>query len=999
MDTPTYRSGVVLWIEDGLTQTLASGALRTRADAWRLAFGQLDNRIFRLMDLSLEIITNGQDALERIAHYRNPIRRHVLVQAVVDLTIPPTVGERPESKYGIDVAKHLQEARIPFYVTSAARDAAAHLDAEKIERTRYFSKVQSGQTSLLPEDLGRLLLQTFRQHITWIDLSQTIAAFDASSDHPLSSATRGHDMAVASRAMPYFAASRDFVERWELRSGRSNPHRIVLRSPADHSDEFVMQCVTVVISGIARGQPRVVYVTTRNQGPFRSGLGLGDIQLGSSFLVARFDGNRIEDDVLFLRSLQEKARHVRMIIVLPQDHRAERLLEALSSEPGVSYDDLPPTVLADSPEREHMIRCCARLLLQELLVDNGNGRRDQPLHPIYVRHPEVLINPIHWAMLLEAEHLAVDISDTFEVLDCLGRALEEIHNWTVEERRKLIDGMPLPIDRLIRPAESVLQRDTTMQDIWNRKAFHEWLTSSWQTPYSIRKIDPTAVDAATITQWENHCFDIALSLASRMQASAPRSAMRAAANHDHAIEDAAYFLCHPTIARMREGTVAPADWASLEAVRWPHQYFPMPSALHRSLREQGRYLWVQSDLLDRVGVVMSGREAMQRVEARAERHARRIDWLEQVTPKLPRGWREAAEEILQLISNRKIDEVWSDQVARANVWRSLYSLENNATPVSLLFYETLQAGTSISVKDISEKLNVHGPGKMLGVVRAKRAELATRAFRLTEPQHSSWDANLRHAAEHLEFLAEFANHPKHVKQLLALQKGADFVARSLRAEVLAPTAADSGAPNQQLQSLLRLLFHPDSHMAAEVLDTKVEMKTAHGVLGWDTMRGVGLDMMMILLDGAEKLRSAMLPLAYFDGYHLLSLLYEFRNYEKSVAPKVQDTRELHKLLEIFLLGFEGLVVQLQWCLQAAGRSDLAANIPNVALSGPEMPALRIENLDNFLRVRGGVGDYEVFTLGHSGDNCVDNLVYDDNGFQKVYWAVDAMSEPARDAAK
>jgi hypothetical protein len=145
-----------------------------------------------------------------------------------------------------------------------------------------------------------------------------------------------------------------------------------------------------------------------------------------------------------------------------------------------------------------------------------------------------------------------------------------------------------------------------------------------------------------------------------------------------------------------------------------------------------------------------------------------------------------------------------------------------------------------------------------------------------------------------------------------------------------------------------------------------------------------LDWLMLVLDGAEKLRSALLPIAYFDGYHLLSMIYEARNDVKATAPKYEDIRDLHKLLEIFLLGFEGLVVQLQWCLQAAGRQDLASSIPNVALTLSEAYVPRVPLIDSVMQVRGTVGQYEIFSLGHPGEECVHRFTYSNDGVDQVY---------------
>jgi hypothetical protein len=831
----------------------------------------------------------------------------------------------------------------------------------------------------MPEDLARLLLQNLRAKLTWLNLETTLGAFSIKSQHPLI------NKGAAGKLVPFFGNNRDFVERWELRSGRTNPHRIVLRSPNDHSDEFVMQCASVVIGGMARSEtpPRVMYISTAGQNTAFNNLGLENIRGDDTVLVVRFNGKTNTQDEDLLTVILGAAQHLRILFIVGQDATAEPLLHLLAEEPSVTYDDLPHSVAADRREREQMIDRCARLVLQSVQVELVSGGGLLPLHDVYLRHPQILINPLHWVMLLEADDLDADISDTFEVIQCLQEAVSHIADWPVSDRKRLVDGTPMSLGSLLRPADEVLLRYPKHLEKWKREAFHDWLVASWQTPYSINTRDPDAIAPATLIEWEHQCFDLAVALAHEINGTEARALNQEMQTAAHAIDDAAFFLRHQTIAKMRTGCAEPADWAELVPVRWPHKFFPMPSALHQTLKQQNRYFWVQSDFLDRAGVVMSGKEAMQRVEARAERHARRIGWLIDVIPHLPRGWQASTRAVVDLICSRQVDAIWQDDLRRRDIWNSLYSLLSNATPVSAIFYEAFEGRTALDAKELRKRLKVQGPGPMFGIIRSKRHKHAQSAFRLIEPQHSSWSANLFLAADHMALLGEIAKHPGHVKSINQLFKDVEAFAHDLQR--MRPDEGTQLSANI-LDNVLGALAQPSRIFMEGVLDDKFNPSNAnkYGLIGWDTMRGLGLDWLMLLLDGAEKLRSTLLPLAYFDGYHLLSLIYESRNEAKTVAPKYDDVRELHKLLEIFLLGFEGLVVQLQWCLQAAGRPELAAAIPNIALLGPERPAERLIGMDFALRVRGSLGDYEVFTLGHPGEKAVSQLGYSNDGLDLIY---------------
>lgn len=975
MKANAYSSGTILWIDDEIE---VNAFERTDgADvAWQNTFGGLDNRVFRLMNLSLDIARTRRDAISAITDLTSFDKRGNFVQAVVDLRLPDTDGENqiPEMKHGIDIAKRLQELQVPFYVLSNAAQATRELDRAHVDRMRYFSKdVAKRSGSVMPEDLGRLILSEFRKSITWLDLTATFARFDSSSSHPLTGQERWGVY------FPFFASYRDFVERWELRSGRSSLHRVILRAPADHSDRFVMQCVAVILSGVTVvDAPRVVYVTSNNPSSYHSLRGTDALDSTSLHLIVRFTGSNMESEIRLLEEVLRDCKRTQLTVIVPQDERAEELLRILSTQSDATYDDLPQTRFKDRHEREQLIRFSARVVFQSLRFPMA-GNTIAPLHELFLRFPEILIDPAHWAFLREADHVAEEISDPFEVLACFGRIAAELSSWHADAIAKLVGGQPIPRRLLLRPADNIFAQQPEHHKKWVVRAFEDWLVSSWQTPYSVLKKSSEVVQESDIPSWETHCFDIALDLARQLQELEDTNGLNIAV----ALHQAAHFLRHSTITRMLASEVKPSDWAELETERWPHQQFPMPAALHRQLKAEGRYLWVQSDLLDRAGVVISGREAMQRVEARAERHARRIDWLARAIPVLPEGWKQSAQDMLDLISSRSIELAWSDDHKRAQAWQSLYALVHNATPVSLIFYSLFENPDAGVSDTLLADLNVKGAGALLGKIRGKRATFATKALKFVEPQHGNWQQNLDQVGEYARFIRLFFDFDGHNKAKQHLSESLDTLTARL-SELERPI--ETAAGGHQVQALLDMLFDPLVGLQVGILNEKFPKKgaTIEGILRYGTMRGMAFDFLLSTVDAAEKLRAAILPIAYFDGYHLLSIIQDLRNLEKTHAPKDIEPRILHKLMELFLLGFEGLVAQLKWCMHAADRGDLAQNIPLATLQVAPPTKCPIDGLDAVLRVRGTAGHYEVFTLGLPGASSVTTHTYDLPGRRLVY---------------
>src|SRR5262249_20379739 len=161
-------------------------------------------------------------------------------------------------------------------------------------------------------------------------------------------------------------------------------------------------------------------------------------------------------------------------------------------------------------------------------------------------------------------------------------------------------------------------------------------------------------------------------------------------------------------------------------------------------------------------IVLSGQEALQRVEARAERHSRRMDWLAQAAPSLPEGWRQAAETLLRALESRRLEQAWKTD--RNLLWGHLFSIVQNAAPVSHIFWPAFDDPRLHLSEDAIELLgSVQGPGRLFASIRGPRSRQMLSAFKLIEPQPRNWLLNFHQATDFARFFRGFLAFDGHAK--------------------------------------------------------------------------------------------------------------------------------------------------------------------------------------------------------------------------------------------
>ncbi len=977
MITSAYTRGTMLWLDDNFLDPEFLGE-QTDLASWQKTFGETDHRIYRLLNLDLEPVTSLAGIREVVDDYcQGDDKEDRFMMAVVDLSVPAespspdllpenyTPQHEPRMSNGILAAELLTEAGIPFVFLSSSSENSHELSLSGLERIPYFKKIRNGRGAVMPSEAARFILEEYRSNISWLDIKPIVQRFGCLAGMS--------DMAskFALSYFPFFGAHRDFAERWELKSefaGATN--RIALRTPRAHSEEFILQCVSL----IADSQPRlrhriIVYLDSKtlresdlnriSDAPEKYILVLrlhGDQQLR-----ARAEsGSRISEKEL-IRTCLSRFQRCQTVFIIPPDESADALLFELAAVPGIYHDDLPVTRLHDKLAREELLRRTSRFVLQKMLVEHGKS--NARVGSTYLAHPELLVEPVHWAFLLEATQVAEEISDPFEVSMEFCRSLDDFL-----EREESADastagealekGKPLPIGSLLKIGDAIFEAQEEFHPVWVTRALVTWLSKSWRTPYDlVPETNPH------ILAWSKHSLDVACQLAERF--------IEVRQTHERLLENyfsadvlnnllqASTFLLNPAVAKLIAGQ-DDIDWFGFESLRWPHGAFPVPSALNRMLRDVGgRYFFPHRNELDMATLMTDGQSALSRLEARASFYKERIEWTKSIITGLPLGWREPVSYLLSLI----LDRSFGNQLEADNeeFWKNVTCLQRNALRVSYIFNSLAKFKKDNDhkaiEKDIKDLRNAKGAGLLLGRIRGRRASSVSHYFvpnstLMTEQRDALWEG--------LDGL-----------NYLLLSEQADMsqssMVRSLLQDFLTKFQSQRGSELSVEQTIFDILYSPEFTVGYEAADALEQDKIeAESKYFYRSMRSIGADLVMSFAQAGSGLNHFLRPIVFADGYHYLSLVGDLRNNYKDVTPTLTP-KVRAQLLELFLLGIEGLVLNLKWLLMAAGELKLASTLPEGWFKLRSHLESPLDYANEFLRVEKVRNEvYSVYTLGNPG---------------------------------
>ncbi|MBT3191897.1 MAG: response regulator, partial [Verrucomicrobia bacterium] len=405
MPTENYSRAVVIWADDRF-----AGLSIDEADVWRGLFGPQNDHVFRMMDLYIEVVTTAEGAVRALERHGNASGHGTFVIGILDLCIPRRSGTEPSLKYGISVAKEFRRRGLHFVFLSANTDASSVLGQEKLGTVPYYIKEPGMSPWRLPDPLVTMLLGELRTHVCWVTIESVIAALHRDSDVVFEDYTQssGEEAQFAAyRSFPFFGSYRDFVQRCEHRGELSLDRSFYIRSHRDHCDQFVMQCLLVLLNQVIcanRGRVRISFGHVHDA---RSVARLRRHMVADETGCVHVSVLRVVADLVsaeaFAAVLDSVMTAVGLVIfVVPNDESADRYTELLRNHRVSALEELPQDRLTDGMSRETLLRRACMLTIQNWAVSGGSPVGLASSADL-LSYPELLFNPIDWAILLDAD--------------------------------------------------------------------------------------------------------------------------------------------------------------------------------------------------------------------------------------------------------------------------------------------------------------------------------------------------------------------------------------------------------------------------------------------------------------------------------------------------------------------------------------------------------------------------------------------------------------------
>ena len=983
--TSAASRGVLLWIDDEF-----EGLPMPSEDPWGVVLSGESDRVFRLMDLTLEVAASVDEAVAALAEL-DRLRRHgTYVYCIVDLRIPARAHEPPQMKHGLALAADLRARGYPFSFLSAKSDAARSLDRADLAAIPYYVKQPSTSPwQTLPEALKHVVLNEFKSRINWLDLASLTDRLAAGSNSSLCIDASPEDRPLtdlASRFFPFFGIYRDFAERWEYR-GQLEPGRtLAVRSNRLHSDPFVQQSLLVMLTSMlkrAAGQVQFQYGVASDEAFFRGLQGGTGRDPRKTIRVLRVDPGGTSPALLETRLAVLMQLPGTLILIVPSDESCDAFSDVLLDRGIPTLGEIPQDRLDGGGDRRLVVRRSAELVVRAWLAQEGD-KSTAEADEVALSRPELLINPIDWQVLMGASHSVEALSDPYECIDELARALDTLASGDRDEMLSLLStGQPLPYSLLLQVGRATFLESEEGREwgVWVARAIDRWLESSWRFPHGLdrhQRYSKRVQEAGSGTPWQDACYEVLVGmLAEHTTARGGGFESADAVGRDLGRVDR--FVRALGEGKFLSGGGRAVDWEALEFLRWPHLRYPMPLAITNRLKEAGRFLWIQPDGLDLASALPVGRQRYRLLVDSVEQYWTVLGWGSDIVEKLPRGWSCSVRYLLEVLRSKDVAGRWTAD--RSGFWDALLGVLRNALPVAFVTDQVARSkrlsGSRTAAREYLS--GVHGYGTILNRLRGSRVH---RVGGYLEPRWAP--GSTRGSGLPLAQLAALdARGDAAAREEARKRMGELFAAfLHLAKELHQGRTGEADEPNSAAE-LAKLIWQEDLGLtASDGWYPGHELRKEDGPYAFlPSMLGSKADHLWAALDTACAIDGATQRLRHYDGYHLLATLNDLRVQDKDTAPDVPGA-VIEQVMELFVASLEGLLAQLSWCVELAGFPELAAPFrpADVALRPAEgFVAPSPDDVAQVLRVVPGEGQWEVFVLGIPGEGSVGRPSYHEEG--------------------
>lgn len=720
----TNHKGILLWVDDNFIER----PFEKDVVEWERIFGNESDHIYRLMNLRLKFATTYDSGKEAINQLADQAKQGIYVFCIIDLNLPKNLKtNHPISKYGMSLAQLAMTKEFNcVFLTTASIKSKEKLIEKGLATIPFYSKDQDEH--VVPGPLVQHILSNFRTHINWISIEEIYNALN--KEFSLFDDTFKNNIEnLAIKYFPFENVFRAFVERWEYLPIPEKRTITIFRSPRNHSDAFIQQCLLVTLNNLVQNRPGYVSFKYTNTAFPQYSSHLQYAPNGLTVNAVRIDTKKTKTQEFVTLLEDAKASNANHItyFVIPNDESSDEYIEKAKRFRNINYEDLPTIRLGDSIVRQSIIRSAVNLAFQQVEILSGE-RQKKRLADIYLVYPEILIKPLAWVMNQEADEVAAKLSDPFEILNEIERSVKKLQGdrLSPQTRQKLINGEPVEISNLLVFGSDILENDKdidferNLQKDWLPKALKMWLSKSWQFPYGMDKkiiqeqIRKNSTALELETQWEEFSLSVLIDLVGNYELEEGSDELNAVWG----------FLRHEVIRELlNENEIEDEKWSELLTVKWPHYQYPMPVALSKQLKKAGRYLWVETNHFSLTRVFPSTRLRHRHLDDVVILVGQQLEWVEAQCEHLPYEWAIYIKKIIRLILNDQIKRHWKNGEMREALYKDLINFLNNALPFSALAHSVFQGHFS-SKKEVEKfykkfsETTTFGP--FVGIIRGSR---------------------------------------------------------------------------------------------------------------------------------------------------------------------------------------------------------------------------------------------------------------------------------------
>jgi len=982
MALKSYGRGLILWVDDNFEKQDLPNNL------WTELFGDYSDRVFRMLDIYVEVVTSYEGALNRIKSFDSYKEAGVFIFCVVDLILPPRPGEKPEMKYGVALAKEIKKQGITLAFLSSSTGGTSVLDEERLGNIPYHVK-EPGSEWRFPESLIFNVLSDLRRNISWISLEVVTKTMHETSDMSVSYRL----MPETFRHFPFFGPYREFVERCEYRQRMDLPAAIAVRSPKKHCDEFIQQALAIMLYPhliIKSGQCIIKYGYAQDP-TYVESLNNTEVKENPDIIVVIrvLPESTSVDQLKFLVNLSSNILG-KLIFVLPNDESVDEYVEYLRGVRILVREELPTMREGNFEQREELLRRTCILSIHQWAAKNIPGEPLR-LENGCITSPELLVNPINWITLLESLNIPEALSDPYEIVKELNLALINMDSNQKKAMQNALEfSMPIPFELLLKVGQQALLNSEFHDQIgiWVERTLDIWLKKSWQYPYGISEvvdvcrnpIDTSFDDSIVI--WQNSCYEILIGILNEYETCIEDGLEIEQPTRLNIVRNFIDALGGATFIESDDELI---NWDELALVRWPHRHYPMPSIIHRRLREAGRYLWIQPEILDIATTLPTGRQRYRMLHSLVEYYWSVLSGLRSVVSDLPLGWKWSIEFLISVIEENKISIAWNNE--REKVWSALIGLLRNGGPILYLADQIIRGKPLTTGKDNAKEFlsDVHGYGKIIGPLRGSRK------YRLGGYLIPNFDNAMNYQdAEKIAIIRGYIDILENSKDGEGLERlhEIEIATQELIKKISTVENSSEGNENSVALNDSVSLFFSDENLNilegngwfSDDLVDKIKKNEDYGEV--PSLLCTKVDYLWRIIDTFVFLDNVTRNYRYCDGYHFLAVLNDLRkDYKDQPDPNI-PLPIIENVIDLFVNSIEGLLAALSFCVDIVGEKELAARIKskNISLRTDDgFTPPPIEELSKLLVVNKNEESWEVFTLGIPGEKNVDKLCYHNEG--------------------